>query len=1026
MGNGISRNRSGKRKGKKRNGNYDYGNRDVNIENQYREAEDVEMKWLRRTIRNEPEFFVLNNLMMCVQFFGNYEEDIARIRQALVSPREADINERLPPHKHVLLPDLLQEEVARNVGFTSSRQTLRPTIEPLQPVRIYIVHNNIEVTEEDSPNYYSIMKDTTTYNMLLKQTEHRGYVKLQLQEVTPLLKKVITEEGSNGSSRTKNDDGFYSDGDSVYGSKYARNADLAFVRQSKSSLRSSKYGHSHSSPNLYEEGALYEKGVQRSQENVYDSNNAHGSVKAESDYKADSLIERRSQAPELPARNGYPSRGGGYHRTSRHHHKSKVYSNNSRASSTSSGYRSGHYVLDSDSDCGCNHTCNVARSCDDLYSSADMAKNMEDLSFDEYPDGCTIPRQCFRKITYTSEGKIYDPLEERKYMMNSKQKRIRQILRRYNYDVSYVSSFQFMRYFLNIFVNQLAEILGFDLETIDDVKPEGGVIYCDKVMVSLTSRLTIVEPYEIIPTIWTQWPEDGKEWLDRPRSTWPSEKDIGKIQDFGCYVVPEGFSPKKGLNSFQDIEWQLSFPAAERYLETCMTPAQAHVLTTAHIRNRLFWMIEENDRPSKWPDHRMGECLVKLLQSLYYCISQNEPTLSDYFIRDRNLFQRVPSNDLVHTQKQIKRILENPIMYVFHAMENVRYSQQFFPKMNFEMLLNILTADTLTLINPALARQDHKPISKSSGDYYDTSKKSNHVYTHDRPGGFWENAKNISRTENEQKIYATKPAVTNKTLINPRKATDSVIEISERCADLEGTRLCALLDFFITHFMKMGERCHQYHALRQKTIYLDQAERLSILLSEYPRSKEDGKAYLDKIKCLRLRQDVPKVDNVQPQTSKRTTGEEPLFAVRLKNRYAEDESQPRLSIVTKEAMQFGIDDDTYDSASLNAVIPERTRAPTPSRTERAPAPSSRTTTPTPRVPSPTDKAANSTSRVPTPTKRNPKDREGSNASKKSSKDRESSISSTVTLRSKQEEPSPRVISLVENENDSFLTETTYI
>lgn len=37
-------------------------------------AEDQELKILRRTIEHTPEIFILNNLMMSVQFFENYEE----------------------------------------------------------------------------------------------------------------------------------------------------------------------------------------------------------------------------------------------------------------------------------------------------------------------------------------------------------------------------------------------------------------------------------------------------------------------------------------------------------------------------------------------------------------------------------------------------------------------------------------------------------------------------------------------------------------------------------------------------------------------------------------------------------------------------------------------------------------------------------------------------------------------------------------------------------------------------------------
>lgn len=38
------------------------------------EYEDMELRELKRTIINNPNSFILNNLMMCIQFFENYEE----------------------------------------------------------------------------------------------------------------------------------------------------------------------------------------------------------------------------------------------------------------------------------------------------------------------------------------------------------------------------------------------------------------------------------------------------------------------------------------------------------------------------------------------------------------------------------------------------------------------------------------------------------------------------------------------------------------------------------------------------------------------------------------------------------------------------------------------------------------------------------------------------------------------------------------------------------------------------------------
>lgn len=62
----------------------------------------------------------------------------------------------------------------RNVVFMSTRQTPRPIMEPLHPIRIYVVHNNIEVTEQNNLSEYSNLNNQITYNMLLKPSEHQG------------------------------------------------------------------------------------------------------------------------------------------------------------------------------------------------------------------------------------------------------------------------------------------------------------------------------------------------------------------------------------------------------------------------------------------------------------------------------------------------------------------------------------------------------------------------------------------------------------------------------------------------------------------------------------------------------------------------------------------------------------------------------------------------------------------------------------------------------------------------------------
>lgn len=863
---------------------------DSNTEN--REMyEDAELQLLRRTIKYNPEAFILNNLMMCVQFFGNYEEEIGHLKETLASSREAELNKQLPPQKHILLPDVLQDHIARNVGFISTRQTFRPTIEPLQPVRIYTVHDNFDITEESYSPHYSSVNDTVMYSLRLRPSEHQGYVQLQLLDEMPQLKSHLKEDEMDLSSTTRDEDEIYSDGDSVYGPKPI--SGMILGRQTNT-MRSSKCAHTRSLPNLYDD-EIYTDRRPLSPQNLSESRSTHNVKFGYDEENGSSAEEHQYRNRRNRSRGELTSTEARRHPRQVSRGKRQQVGNYSRASSTSSGYRSGNYAVDSDSSYNASHNLNTAHSsCSVCSDSTYVSKSIDKLD-DSSIETAELPRKCFRKVTYTVDGKIYDPKEENKQLLNSKQRRIKQALRRQNYDVTYVNSAIFMKHFMSLFVYRLAEPMGFDKEAVENVKREGCVIYCDKI--TNEARHSKIEQYEITPSVWLEWPECAEEWLERPRNSWPRFEDVGKIKDFGCYVVPEGFVPKRGSNALQNLEWQLTFPAAERYLETCMTQAQVQVylialmlhktfmrpifdtmfgLTTAHIRNKFFWMIEENDKASKWPDTRTGDCLLTLLNSLYYNISQNEPILRDYFVKDRNLFQKVPSEHLLHTQKQLKRIIENPVMYVLHAMENIRYSEKFFPRVNYERLLNILTLNILAVNNPALARKVNRSIHppKQEDDKYESRT------------GFWVDAK-IQKPQN--KTYGT--GSFNKTLINPHKATDSIIEIPTRCAELEGPRLCALLKFFIDHFIKIAKQCHQYKAYRQKMVYLDQVDRLSTLLYEFPTYKDDAKEYRDKIKVLGKRNCSFKILDDPPKTPKRNMERQssvsPIFVGPLNDRFSE-------------------------------------------------------------------------------------------------------------------------------------------
>ncbi|XP_072754165.1 uncharacterized protein [Anoplolepis gracilipes] len=795
------------------------------------EYEDLELRLLRRVIAREPDTFILNNLMMCIQFFENYEEDIIQIKETLASSYEARLNEILPPQKHVLLPDILQEYIAHNIIFTSKRQTGDLIIEPLQPVRIYIVYDNIEITEQYYQPEYSSLNNGITYNMMVQSSEYPGYVRLRRLDETPHSKNFSKEEDIDPSLRA----------DETYdsGSNCSRNSNMMRLYHMKTKgLQTSTLYNIKSLSNLHDDKATYESLLR------------------------EYICRTRSNHEIESADSGF-------------------------------GYRSDLETCDSGSDCNY-HTVTPSAQ---LSRNMNHSRKMNHDTSRKHSDAM-IPINCFKKVKVDNKDKIYTMREDKKQLQNFKQFRLNMADRMYDYEVFYTSSKMFMSHFVDLFVNQLAETLGFKPDDLNYV--ENSVIHCDKIIESHNLRRTI-ESYEITPTIWLQWPEYAQEWLNRPRNTWPDYNDIGKVKDFGCYVIPEDSLPRKRdrlskefrhqnvkKNIHPEIEWQLTFPAAERYLETCMTRSQVqvylialmlhktflrpvfdsmHGLTTSHIKNKLFWLIEEDDLPSKWPDNRTGERLIKLLDSLYRCISQDEPTLPDYFIRDKNMFSKVPCDYLLQSQKQLKRIIENPIMYVFHAMENIKHSNKFFPRLDFAMLFRILTVQPwLAVVNPALG------MPRPTEEFH-----REEIYN--KSDGFWVTA----RMKNQQN-YSTR-VITSKTLITPRKATDFIVEISERCAKLEGLRLTALLEFFVRHFIKMAEYCHRYKSNQQKEVYLDQADRLSIILSDLTRYKDDAKAYRNKIHALRMRPatNSTRLPNKPPETPKRNV--EPIFSSTWNDRF---------------------------------------------------------------------------------------------------------------------------------------------
>lgn len=94
-----------------------------------------------------------------------------------VLTREEEMNEKLLPEKRTLMPDALREHFTGRLRFTSfcKSDEDEPTIEPLRPIKVYLVYENVVVSELDEARHYSSPGDLNyNYTFLLKKAKYEG------------------------------------------------------------------------------------------------------------------------------------------------------------------------------------------------------------------------------------------------------------------------------------------------------------------------------------------------------------------------------------------------------------------------------------------------------------------------------------------------------------------------------------------------------------------------------------------------------------------------------------------------------------------------------------------------------------------------------------------------------------------------------------------------------------------------------------------------------------------------------------
>lgn len=138
-----------------------------------------------------------------------------------------------------------------------------------------------------------------------------------------------------------------------------------------------------------------------------------------------------------------------------------------------------------------------------------------------------------------------------------------------------------------------------------------------------------------------------------------------------------------------------------------------NMFTTEHIRAHLFWQCEHNY--TSWPEDHLGETLIRFLTSLLHCIKIHR--LPDYFMPKRNLLENIPEKILVDLHKRIYRIVESPVPFVMIAFRNLRYQRDFYPKLKYKRLYSrLIIDDPEKIINPKVEVDEDSLVHAPSDD----------------------------------------------------------------------------------------------------------------------------------------------------------------------------------------------------------------------------------------------------------------------------------------------------------------------
>ncbi|KAG7307218.1 hypothetical protein JYU34_007374 [Plutella xylostella] len=811
---------------------------------------------MRYQLDEDADAFLLNNILLSVQFFENYEREMQHIKNNPINEREHEIDQAMVAHhKHVFFADRVRESVHERVRVRG-----RAGLEPLSAPRLYVIYDNIEACERGDTSDYSAVLDAPFYKLEVEDCREAGFIKLKKLEVIESEATKIKEEAVANIENSLSDDSFITDSErECYDTDYDY-SDIVpgqmLLEKQKNKLVDPRKDNFKTTLNMTINSPTDTRGRRRSRPLRQHSPQANkrniSKIKEISKHKSPVWEER--EEPLLADDNhndqteSKTTKSSGLKQTNSS--LIKIYFNGSD-DTESSGYVSNSSRRQNESETESEYGY--------VNSESATLKPIEKIKSNISANTGVLPDECWSLMVVQAVDSESDDEYDYKSQKHSNELEVESLYENYYY----LNSITFMTHFVDNFMFKLKFGLGVSAECVDNALTQGA-IKCFKKDINMN--------FEIIPALLAAWPNAANQWIIRqrriiqnPRTNlnyqWPTRYMVKKAVNFGCLLVPAGFIHKSDTSPNQGLQWKISFPAAERYLESCLAHAQMRCylfalalhksflenestkigIDASHIKHHLFWQCEADY--SKWPEDRLGESLRIFLETFYSHFSQAK--FPNYFIEHCNDFKSIPQHRLLKLQRKLADILEAPVMHVLSAVGKLKYMKKdFYPKFNSRKLYYILTCkNPLRVINPNI------PVANTS-DITDDDEDP------DAGTNIWERAKNHDKhyqwkiKQQQQKQVENRKAA----LLQSKKQNNSKpagIHINPKVMlpkklDVERRRL--VLEFFIPHFIAMARSSERFESIRQALIYLEHAQLLCHLLLDEAAGEMKPNEYLDVIR----------------------------------------------------------------------------------------------------------------------------------------------------------------------------------